>query len=107
MESLTEPQFIAFMVTVAGAIIVLVFNQIKTNKSMVEASKTLVKMLRSQQEKHDEMLRSQQEKHVEVMRVQGRREEMLRVTLNAVEKHIQDSHKDHAVLMERTSSKDQ
>lgn len=107
MESLTQPQFVAFMFTVAGAIIVLVWNQIKTNKKMVEASENLHKMLVQQQKKHDEMLRAQQENHIEVMRVQEKREEMLRVTLNSVEKHIHDSSRDHAVLMERTSTKDQ
>ena len=126
MESLTQPQFIAFVFTVAVPIIALVWNQIKTNRKIVSADKKLYDLLeaqqerheeivrtqaqrheqlqRNQQERHEEMLRNQSEKHDELMRIQERREEMLRVTLNSVEKHIHESQKDHAVLMDRTGA---
>lgn len=118
MESLTQPQFIAFLFTIGVPILALVWNQIKTNKKMVESDEKLhsmletqqekhEEMLEKQQEKHDEMLRSQQSKHEEIMQAQGRREEMLRVTLNKMEEHLHKSGKEHAVLMDRTSTKDQ
>ncbi|MXV76395.1 hypothetical protein F4Z99_19250 [Candidatus Poribacteria bacterium] len=116
MESLTQPQFIAFLFTIGVPIIALVWNQIKTNKKLVDSDKKLHDMLtaqqeryedvvRIQQERHEEIQRTQEERHQEIMRIQERREEMLRVTLNSVEQHIQESNKDHAVLMDRTGVK--
>ncbi|MDE0398888.1 MAG: hypothetical protein OXL96_13920 [Candidatus Poribacteria bacterium] len=103
METLSKPQFIAFIFTVGVPILCLVWNQIKTNKKMIESDKRLHQMLEAQQERHEEIVRVQSERHEEIMRIQERREEMLRVTLNSVEKHIQESNKDHAVLMDRTA----
>lgn len=78
MESLTQPQFIAFLLTVGVPLIALVWNQIQTNKKLTE-----------------------------MVKAQERRQQFFQATLDKIEQHIERSSREHAVLMDRTSTKDQ
>jgi len=89
MESLTQPQFIAFLVTIGVPIVALVVNQIGTNKKMID------------------MVEAQNKKLADMALSQEKAQELHRETLASIEKHIQKSVTEHAVLLERTSTKDQ
>jgi len=98
MESLTQPQFIAFFFTVAVPIIILVWNQVQTNKKLIDAVDRQEERLQCFQDAIDSIK--------EMVRGQERKQEFLQVTLDKIEKHIERSEREHAVLMDRTSPKD-